>query len=276
MKKRVLTAICLLIPIIYLIGWSPRWLFMAALIVLTEAAVHELFQIGHRAGLSPYPVIGYAGAALVCLAQWPGLNNRGLLALIVVVIVGLVAMAAGLWESGDLHNYAASVAITVLSSLYVAFNLSCLFPLRFSALGWPNANGREIIFLLLIVIIAGDIFAYFSGRLFGRTPIFPKVSPHKTVEGAVGGLIASLVFGSIYAHWFWQKPDWKLVLLFAFIVAVAGQAGDLAESALKRGANLKDSGIALPGHGGILDRIDSMLFGAPVLWLILIFREILR
>ncbi|MGH9358808.1 MAG: phosphatidate cytidylyltransferase [Terriglobia bacterium] len=276
MKKRVLTAVCILVPVLYLAGWSPPWLFMAALVALVEGALHEFFLIGRLAGMKPYAVMGYAAGALVCLAQWPGLENKGLLALIIVALISLVMLAVGIWESADLHGYSGSAAITVLGVLYVAFNLSCLFPLRFSGLGSALADGRQLVFLLLVVIVAGDIFAYFTGRLLGHTPMFSKVSPHKTVEGAIGGLAASLIFGSAYARWFWRTDDWKVALLLALAVAVAGQAGDLTESAFKRAASLKDSGAVLPGHGGILDRIDSMLFGAPVLWLALILRDILH
>ncbi len=276
MRKRVATAVCLLIPVVYLIGWSPPWLFMAVLVALVEDALHEFFLIGRRAGMKPYSVLGYASAAVVCLAQWPGLRNAGILPLIVVVVIGLVTLAVGLWESSDLHSYSGSVAITLLGVLYVAFNLSCLFSLRFSSLGFPLANGRQLVFLLLVVIVTGDIFAYFTGRLFGRSPVFSKISPHKTIEGSIGGLAASLIFGSLYARWFWRTSHWKIAILLALAVALAGQTGDLAESALKRAANLKDSGGALPGHGGILDRIDSMLFGAPVLWLVLVFRDIVH
>jgi len=89
------------------------------------------------------------------------------------------------------------------------------------------------------------------------------------VEGSVAGLGASLLLAWVFAHWFWQTADPKTIVLLGGIVAIAGQVGDLVESALKRGANLKDSGTLLPGHGGLLDRIDSLLFGAPALWLAL-------
>ena len=103
----------------------------------------------------------------------------------------------------------------------------------------------------------------------GRTPFFSRISPHKTWEGALAGLAGSLLAAWAYAHWCWSAAPLKTVLLIAAWVGVAGQVGDLVESAIKRGANQKDSGTLLPGHGGFLDRIDSLLFGAPALWLAL-------
>ncbi|MGH9356837.1 MAG: phosphatidate cytidylyltransferase [Terriglobia bacterium] len=276
MKTRILTGVSALVIVVYLIGWSPRWLFMAALLALTEGGLYEFFFISQRTGLSAFTTAGYAAGALVCLARWPGLNDGGLLALVFLAVVFLLILAAGVWKSSDLHGYSASVSVTVLAVFYVAFNLSCLFSLRFSALGSALASGRRLVLFLLIVIVAGDIFAYATGRWFGRRHIFPRVSPNKTLEGAVGGLAASVISGWIYARWFCRPSELGLLTCLALLVAVAGQLGDLVESALKRSANLKDSGIVLPGHGGLLDRIDSMLFGAPALWLALVLRNMLH
>ena len=117
------------------------------------------------------------------------------------------------------------------------------------------------------MIWAGDICAYLVGRPFGRRPFFARISPRKTWEGALAGMTGSLVAAWAFAHWFWTTADVKKVILLAAWIAAAGQVGDLVESAIKRGANQKDSGALLPGHGGFLDRIDSLLFGAPALWL---------
>ena len=121
--------------------------------------------------------------------------------------------------------------------------------------------------LLFLVIWADDTFAYLVGRTIGRKMLFPSISPKKTLEGSVAGFVGSLLVAWGFARLFWQTASLKTVILLAGLVALFGQIGDLAESAMKRGANLKDSGSVLPGHGGLLDRVDSLLFGAPVLWL---------
>jgi phosphatidate cytidylyltransferase len=162
------------------------------------------------------------------------------------------------------------VATTIFGVLYVAFTLSWLLPLRFA----EPATGQKWILLLFLVIWAGDICAFFIGRSLGRHLLSPRVSPKKTVEGALAGLAGSVLIAWAFAHWFWPAADLKTVLPLAALIAVTGQVGDLVESALKRGANLKDSAALLPGHGGMLDRIDSLLFGVPVLWVTLAIKDL--
>jgi phosphatidate cytidylyltransferase len=171
-----------------------------------------------------------------------------------------------------LKQYLGAAATTVFGVLYVAFTLCWLVPLRFS----KPLEGRNLVFLLFIVIWAGDIFAYLGGRLFGRTPVFLRVSPKKTVEGAVAGFAGSMAVAWVFTRWLWRVADLETTMVLAGLIAVAGQLGDLVESALKRGADLKDSGTLLPGHGGLLDRIDSLLFGTPTLWLAVTFKELFK
>jgi phosphatidate cytidylyltransferase len=124
---------------------------------------------------------------------------------------------------------------------------------------------RELILLLLIIIWAGDSAAYYGGRALGRHPLAPSISPKKTVEGAVAGLAASVIAGSAVGVAMLGEAPIRL-LSASLVTAVVGQIGDLAESALKRSAGVKDSSSILPGHGGMLDRVDSLLFAAPVFY----------
>lgn len=270
MISRILTALVLIPPVIYLLGWAPAWLFLIALVITVERALYEYFLISRQAGLGGFAAVGYVAAALLCLAQWAELRRPGALASAVLLLLLVLTLALALRRTPDLKQYLSGVASTVFGVLYVGFALSWLVPLRFAE---PD-SGRKAIFLLFLVVWAGDICAYFTGRALGRTLLFPRVSPKKTVEGAIGGLAGSLLAALGFARWFWQTADWKTVILLAGLIAVAGQLGDLAESAMKRGANLKDSGALLPGHGGLLDRIDSLLFGVPVLWLALTVKEL--
>jgi phosphatidate cytidylyltransferase len=128
---------------------------------------------------------------------------------------------------------------------------------------------RDSILVLFAVIWAGDSAAYYGGRALGRHPLAPKVSPKKTVEGAISGLIASVAGGTAIGIWRQIGPPWMNLAAICALTAVAGQIGDLAESALKRSAGVKDSSSILPGHGGILDRLDSLLFAAPVFYWLL-------
>ncbi|MGH9326637.1 MAG: phosphatidate cytidylyltransferase [Terriglobia bacterium] len=275
-KTRVLTGIAIFFPAVYLIGWAPRWLFLIALIALVERGLYEYFLIARETRLKAFERLGYVAGLAICVVEWPDLYRRGVLELAVILVFMLLASVWALWMAPDFRSYTEGVAATFFGVFYVAFTLSCLFPLRFSDLGAGLASGRQIVFFLFAVICVGDICAYFTGRALGRRLLFPRVSPKKTLEGALGGLAGSVVVGWAWAQLFWQTKAWEPVILLALCVAVAGQAGDFVESALKRGANIKDSGAILPGHGGLLDRVDSMLFGAPALWLVLIVRHFIR
>ncbi|MGH9344737.1 MAG: phosphatidate cytidylyltransferase [Terriglobia bacterium] len=275
MKTRVLTGVAILIPSIYLIGWSPKWLYLGVLIVLVERCLHEYLSIAQQAGVRVLPVLGYAGGGAVCVIQWPALRYSQELEYAALILILAAIPCVALWKVTNLKEYLGTVSVTAFGVVYVAFAFSCLFPLRFPPLGWGLANGRHLVFFLFAVVVAGDIFAYLTGRLLGRRLLFQRVSPKKTIEGSMGGLIASLIIGWVYARYFWQTTDWKIVLPLALVVAIAGQTGDLVESALKRGAGLKDSGALLPGHGGLLDRVDSLLLGAPALWLVLELRSLI-
>lgn len=276
MKTRVLTGIAIVIPALYLIGWSPKWLYLLVLIAVAERCLHEYFSMARLTGADVMAPLGYGATAVICLVQWAALRYSQRLEYAIVILLLLLIPCLALWAIADLKKYGAAVSATVFGVIYASFTLSCLFPLRFSPLSEGLANGRQVVFFLFAVITAGDIFAYFTGRLAGRRLMFPRVSPKKTIEGAAGGFIASLALGWVYAHYLWQSSRWTLVLPLALIVAVAGQTGDLVESALKRGAGVKDSGALLPGHGGLLDRLDSLLLGAPALWIALELRSLIR
>jgi phosphatidate cytidylyltransferase len=272
MKSRILTALLLFPPVIYLIGWSPPWLFLIALLLVVELALFEFFLICRHAGFRPLPVVAFVGSAAMCAAQAAGVFTPLNPTLAMLILLILLTMAFGLRSPLDLKQYLGAVSATVLGIIYVGLGLSFLIPLRYS----NPIEGRRLLFLLFLVIWAGDICAFFVGRTLGHRLLWPRISPKKTVEGGIGGLVGSLLVGSAYAYWFWQTASLKTVILLVALIAVAGQVGDLAESAMKRGADLKDSGTILPGHGGFLDRIDSLLFGTPALWLAITLREFWR
>jgi len=280
MLKRTLTALLLIPPVIYLIGWSPWWLFLLAVVVAVELALREFFSLTRQMGLKAFAWVGYVGGAGVCLAQlFPGNSN---LAVAVALALMLFIPSLALNARVDLKDYLVTTAVTLFGILYIGLTLSCLLAIRFSSpSAWigsvfgaasvepPSLAGTRVLLLLFFVIWIGDICAYLVGRAVGRTPFFARISPRKTWEGALAGFAGSLLVAWAFAHWFWKTADLKAVIIAAAWVAVAGQTGDLVESAIKRGAHQKDSGTLLPGHGGFLDRIDSLLFAAPAMWLVL-------
>ena len=159
-----------------------------------------------------------------------------------------------------------TMAYQVLSMIYIPLLLAFLVFIRM------GENGTLWVFYLLVIVFSGDVGAYYVGTYLGQHKLIPAVSPKKTVEGALGGIGANLFFGSVInmnlpnLPWGWDMPSlpWLPALLFFALAGISGQFGDLFESLFKRAANVKDSGNVLPGHGGMLDRIDALLFAAPV------------
>ena len=284
MLKRTLAALLLIPPVVYLIGWSPKWLFVLAVVAAVVLALREYFALCRAMGFKVLSWLGYGASVALCVAQaFPGDRLFHFAVTPLIVLFVLVIPTLALWRSMDLRDYLAATSVTFFGILYIGFSLSCLvvirfFPTEFGCI-WIAGGGEDqppalilgsrLVLFLFVVIWAGDICAYLVGRSIGRIPFFARVSPRKTWEGALAGLAGSLLAGWAFAHWVFKTADANTVVLVPAWIAVAGQVGDLVESAIKRGANQKDSGTLLPGHGGFLDRIDSLLFGAPALWLAL-------
>jgi phosphatidate cytidylyltransferase len=256
---------------------------LLAVVFGVALALREYFALCRGMGVKVFSWIGYAAAAVLCGAQMlpQHINNSAVIFLLVAFLLLISTLA--MRRSMDLRDYLAATSATIFGILYIGLSLSCLVPIRFATQSFGGdailgggmgrlpalSAGSLLLLLLFLVIWAGDICAYLVGRPFGRTPFFSRISPRKTWEGALAGLAGSLLAAWAFAHWFWKTTDQKTVILLAAWMAVAGQVGDLVESAIKRGANQKDSGTLLPGHGGFLDRIDSLIFAAPALWLAL-------
>jgi len=264
MKQRILTGLPLALVVVYLIVQDREWLFTLAVLATVIICLHEYFHISREAGLGGWPWVGYVAAGLLCLGQFADLHGMAFGESALLLLMVLAIPVAGLVTVSDLKNYSGALASTVLGVFYIGFAFSWMIPLRF---GDPVVGWRLVV-LLFLVVWAEDIFAYAVGRMVGHIPLAKTISPKKTVEGAVAGLAGGVLVAWGFSHWFWQTGDEKTVILIGGMVALAGQVGDLVESALKRAANLKDSGTILPGHGGLLDRIDSLLFAAPTLWLV--------
>ncbi len=272
MKLRILTAVPLALVVLWLILQAPEWLFLLALLVTVERCLFEFFNLTRLAGLAAFPAVGYIAGGAICLAQAAEIRHRGSWVWSVLVLFILLTLALALKWTGHFKQYLAATSATLFGVLYVAFSLSWLVPLR-----WAQPSvGRHLMLLLFLVIWAGDIFALLIGRWVGRTLLLPRISPKKTVEGAVGGLAGSLLVAWVVGRWFWRTTGLKTVMLLGGVVALAGQIGDLVESALKRGAEVKDAGTLLPGHGGLIDRVDSLLFGTPALWLAMAIQNFWR
>lgn len=252
--------LCLVLPILIYGGKVAVGMLLALvlLIALDEFAGMAMPHARMRARLVLFPMgLAVHGAVLYQTPNWilPTACFAVIAALVVPMVTQPDAVLAGA-ESSRL----------TLGVFYAPLLLAPLAKIH------AQSDGVALVFLLLAVTWLGDTGAYFAGRFFGKHKLFERVSPKKTVEGAVGGLVLSLVGASIVKVVGHPNLAWPWVIGLAIALDVAGVVGDLAESLLKRAWGVKDSGWIMPGHGGILDRVDSLLFSAPVLWAVLQYR----
>jgi phosphatidate cytidylyltransferase len=246
--KRVLTA-AVAVPIVLLVTiFSPDWLFAFAVGLVCAVAVDEFLSLGEGKGIGRPDRWFLVPAALVAISFISG----GGWALTVFAFSAITLMTVTIF-SAPIETALGRVGMGLGSVAYCSLTLGFLVLIP-----------RELVLTLFAIIWVGDTAAYYGGRAFGRHLLAPKVSPKKTVEGAVAGFIGS-VFAGVVAAFFLGEPRLQMAGISG-ATAVAGQLGDLAESVLKRSAGVKDSSSILPGHGGILDRLDSLFFAAPLFY----------
>jgi phosphatidate cytidylyltransferase len=257
---RIATAV-VAIPIFLGALYAGRWPLFVLVAGMGLVAFFEFVRILRTKGIQVAESVGYAGVlALLCWAQFaPG--NATLLGAVLTAVI----LLSLLWLLVDFPERTwLAVGATVGGVLYTGFLLAHLLLLRNLGGGSGWDVGLKWVALAFFATWAADSFAYFVGRAFGRRKLAPKISPGKSVEGFLGGLVGALIVGALWAPAMGQ-PAWLGGLVGGF-VAVIAPVGDLAESALKRYAGVKDSGKILPGHGGVLDRFDSSLFVLPVVY----------
>lgn len=242
--KRIITTLVLIPFAVYTIYFGPHWWFVAVVLLMASLCHWEYAGMAERFDL-PSPRI--AGLILGCL-----------LILYPPIALLLAIAALGFGMRADLRRSLPAAGALLLGLFYIFSAWRCAIDLRAISPNW--------ILFALAVNWVGDIAALYTGRAFGRHKLAPTVSPGKSWEGAAGSMLGALVFGYFFAAYLHPVVPPVPAILLAAIANVAGQIGDLAESALKRGAGVKDSGILLPGHGGFLDRLDSSLFTLPVVW----------
>jgi len=249
--KRVATALLLIPVFLYLILWAPYWAFLAAVVGVSVLCFREYANLAALHEIEKPRLFGYAAGILILFLPWKDV------ALIVLIAILAMSLALG---SRDLKQALPSAAALVLGVLYVFGALRCAIDLR--------SIDRYWLFFALSLNWVGDIAALYTGRLIGRHKLAPDVSPAKTWEGSIASVAASLIYGAIYFPRLLPHAPLAEALALTVVANIAGQFGDLVESAMKRGAGVKDSGSGLPGHGGWLDRVDSNLFALPVVYFV--------
>lgn len=274
LTKRVAVA-AVGIPIIIAIMYIGGWLFGVMLAVVAGLAAYELFRMATHGGLRPFTMLGagIAAAHVVWSTVHPSARSAGQGLWILALSSTLICLTLAIWQRGRDGVPLSATAVTVFGAVWVGGTLSCAVFLR--ALAGPGAHpwlGAALVAFPFVLAWWGDTCAYFAGNAWGKRKLMPTVSPGKTVEGAIANIVGASIVGALYA-WLvfdvWLGVPVPAAAGFAagLIVSPAAQVGDLAESLLKREAGVKDSGRLFPGHGGALDRIDSLLFAIPtVLW----------
>ena len=273
LAKRIAFAVIAAPAAVAFVWWGglPLALLLAAVSAL---GAWELYRIARGGAVDPLDAIGVPLAAALPLYAHLRLANAVALPASVGALVVLVILAAAIWTRGVAGKPLASVAVTLFGAIYTGGMLSFGYLLRYHDYAVGAAAGTALVGLPLVLTWASDIGAYFVGRALGKRKLIPSVSPGKTVAGAVGALIVTALVSWLYVRFVLEpyaqlglRPVWAV--LFGLVVSVAAQVGDLAESLLKREGGVKDSSHLLPGHGGILDRFDSLLFVLPLAHLLL-------
>lgn len=252
--KRLVTGIALVALAIYLIFFAPRVVFFAAALCMGILCYVEFSGLVTKHNIPRPGIFGIAGGLLILF--WPEYLLLGFAILVVI------SLAVSL-RSDNLSSILPHVGATLLAAFYA------FAPWRFAI--ELRTQSVHLLFFALALNWIGDTAAYYVGRTFGRRRIAPIVSPKKSWEGALASVAASVIFGLVYIGRVLPGISWWVIIAIAISGNVAGQLGDLAESAVKRGAGAKDSGRLLPGHGGMLDRVDSSLFTLPVVYAIYFF-----
>ena len=258
--KRVATA-AVLLPLAWAVcEYASTAVFAVVIGALAALACWECYGILASRGARPLRWLGVTAALAACWSF--ALVPPRVDPLTVVVATTLLATVGSMWRRGSAEAMLDSAVSTVFPVLLVGLGLGHLVALR----SIPGEPGHDLLWFLILCVIGADTFAYYAGRAFGRHPMSPVISPKKTWEGFAGAVAGSVVAALIGHFGFYRSLPLRHALVLAVVLCAAAVLGDLAESMVKRAGGVKDSSRILPGHGGIFDRLDSLLLAAPVLY----------
>jgi phosphatidate cytidylyltransferase len=268
-KARIITAaVALPVIIASILLRQLELLFVALAGAALLAGLYEFYLLARRRGLKPDSTLGLAVGAGLIVAFYYNLPREPLLPLAALVVLTMLALVAALVRGAPFEPLLASAGATALGVLYVVVLGGHLVAVRAA---FAHATAAKLLGFFFLVLMGSDTAAYYAGRALGRHKLAPAISPGKTWEGAVGGMAASLAAAAAAHFLFFRELGLVAALALSAVMNVLGVLGDLTESALKRGAGAKDAARTLPGHGGLLDRLDSLLFNAPVIYYFAVF-----
>ena len=256
---RVVSGAVLLAVAVAVVWFATSAVFFVAAEALLVLAFVEYAALARASGV-PVPVVIVGVATVLTAAAFTQHVALSLDVVLMSAFVALAAMTLPRWQGG--REALASIATAVLPMFYLGLSIGALIAIR-------ETEGREALALLMLTIIVSDTAQYYSGRTLGRRLLAPVISPKKTVEGAIGGFVFGSIFTAVAGAWWLAAAPVALRAVLGATIVALGIAGDLFESMLKRSAGVKDSSSLIPGHGGVLDRIDALLFAAPVYYVVL-------
>jgi phosphatidate cytidylyltransferase len=271
-RLRVLTAVILIPLVVAAIWWGPTWLIAIVSAFVAIAAVLEFFSIAARQGAQAYRLWSCLAAVGIISQQWyasrmasvvrlSDLLDRSPKVTLEFILFGFVLGVAliALGSRRSLTEVLPSISVSAAGIIFVVLPFSAVVRLH-----GVDILGPQLLLFTVVMVWVGDTAAYFVGSGIGRWKMAPQISPNKTWEGAGANLLGSLFVAAVFGYWTKIQPAHMLAM--GAVGSVAGQLGDLFESAWKRSAGVKDSGTILPGHGGMLDRIDALILAAPAVW----------
>jgi phosphatidate cytidylyltransferase len=250
---RVLSALVLLPLVVGAVWFLPPLATLVVAVVAAVLAFVEYATIMQAVDARVPRVVSGAAVVAACIAVGGGYLSLDVILMSAFIAVGALVVASGTPSPSALHGATAAI----LPVVYIGLPLGAIAAIR-------DIAGREALILLMLTIIVSDSAQYYCGRAFGRSPLAPTISPKKTREGAIGGVLFGTMFMTLGARVVFPEAPLALMVLVSACITALGIVGDLFESMLKRSAGVKDSSHLIPGHGGLLDRIDSWLFAAPL------------
>ena len=261
---RVLSGAVLAALAILVVWASSSLLFFVVAEALLVLALTEYMSLARANGLVVSALPAGAAAMLTTAAfarlAFGGVSWIPLDVVLMSAFVALGALSLASWGGGN--DALAGASASLFPALYLGLPIGAMVAVR-------ETRGREALFLLMLTVIVSDTAQYYTGRAFGRRKLAPAISPKKTVEGAVGGFVFGGALLAVVGAWWLPGVPVGIRAVLGVAVVALGIAGDLFESMIKRSAGVKDSSSLIPGHGGILDRIDALLFAAPIYYIVL-------
>ena len=257
--KRIISSILVLLPAGLVIFLFPNWVFLFVVVGVIAMALNEFFSIIEGKGIFVYKHFGIIAGCLIPVSIYLHLGGNYMdLEPLLIVLACLFAFVLQFIKRENAKDHIVSIAVTLLALFYIAWFFSFFMKLKFLP------NGNLLVTFLIVVTKSGDVGAYFVGKATGRHKLIPRISPKKTVEGTIGGLITSVCVAMLCRNFIGVGIGY--VFLLGIFLGAVGQVGDLAESLIKRDCGVKDAGEKMPGFGGMLDMIDSLLFTTPIFY----------